>query len=80
MLLEKSENLLQLFVKKLLIQSSLANVINVACSKVVSIFCIQQDLSKYKSDLKGNNKLKSLSKVFVQVVFCQLFQEICIKK
>ena len=28
---------------------------------------------------KGNNKSKSLSKRVVQVVFCQLFQEICIK-
>ena len=29
--------------------------------------------------LKGNNKPKSLSKSLVQVISCQLFQEMCIK-
>ena len=92
MLLEKPENLLELSVNQLVIQARLASSIflgqarfgvwktnvNVVCSKVI-YFCTKQGLSKSKSNLilfKKNNKPKSLSKRVVQVISCQLFQEV----
>ena len=45
----------------------------------LGIFHIQRKLSKSKSDLiPFNKKPKLLSKRVVQVVSCQLFQDICI--
>ena len=80
MLLEKYKKLLGLSVKQLIIQSSLASLISLGqtmwCVKNQNLgnlgnleklgnLCIQQELSKPKSNLvllKGNNKSKSLSR------------------
>ena len=57
MLLEKSESLLELFVKQLVIQSRLACLVcekpdfDVVCSKVKYFRIRQEDLSKSKSNL-----------------------------
>ena len=92
MLLEKSENLLELSAKQLqynqdwqvrFSQVRLSLVcekpnVNIVCSKV-RYTRIQQTLFKSKYNLilfKSNNKLKSLSKRVVQVISYQLFHEI----
>ena len=92
MLLKKSENLLELFVKQEAVsnrtkfrkfnfpRSDYAWCVNVKTN--VNVAYILQELSKSKSNLipfKCSNKSKSLYNRYVQAVSCQLFQEICIK-
>ena len=48
--------------------------VNAVCSKVR--YFSKSNLIR----LKGNNKAKSLFKKVAQVFYCQLLQEICIKK
>ena len=78
MLLEKSENLLEFSVKHLVVKSSLASSISLdqtmVCEKPnVTVVCSKVRFFPYPTRV-------ILSKRFVQVVLCQLFQEIYIRK